>query len=371
MEIALSPSDFVGLLNQTLEIAYPYVIIEGELSSFRISKNSWVYFDLKDENSSVSFFGSIYQLPGPLEDGMSVRVVGNPRLHPRFGFSVSFQSIQPVGQGTLKKAADLLAKKLEAEGLFAPERKRSLPLRPTKIGLITSASSAAYTDFVKIINSRWGGLEILVIDVLVQGDSSAGQLVKAVEYFNKSAQPPDVLVMTRGGGSMEDLAAFSDERVVRAVAGSRIPTLVAIGHEVDISLAELAADMRASTPTNAASLVVPDKTQELSNLNYEKRAVANLLLDIHAYQKNDLAGTQTAIKTSLIAILKSEVQTLASLKNFARLLDPKAALKRGYAIVSSGGVHLKSVKRIKPKSSLVIDLSDGKINASVTKVIRA
>jgi exodeoxyribonuclease VII large subunit len=367
-ELILSPSDFVGLLNQTLEIAYPIVAIEGELSSFRISKNRWVYFDLKDEFASVQFFGSVYQLPGPLEDGLSVRVVGNPRLHPRFGFSISFQSIQPVGEGALKKAADLLARKLELEGLFANERKRPLPAIPAHIGLITAAGSAAYADFMKIINARWGGLTISVIDVLVQGDSSPGQLVKAIGHFNKSARPPEVLVMTRGGGSAEDLAAFSDERVVRAVAASRIPMLVAIGHEVDVSLAELAADMRASTPTNAAGLVVPDKSQEMANLEYEKRHLAGRLSELHQAHRRDLADAKNYLTGQLRNILKEEHQALESLKNLSRLLDPKAALRRGYAIVSYGGKHLKSVSGVSAGHNLLIDLADGKIDSTVNKV---
>jgi len=370
-EIVITPSDFVALLNQTLEIAYPVVTIEGELSSFRVSKGRWVYFDLKDEFASVSFFGSVYQLPGPLEDGLNVRVVGSPRLHPRFGFTVNFQSIQPVGEGAIKKAADLLAKKLEAEGLFAPERKRPLPVIPKTIGLITAAGSAAYADFIKILNERWGGVEVQVIDVLVQGDKSPSQLVTAIQTFNAQAHPPDVLVMTRGGGSAEDLAAFSDERVVRAVATSRIPMVVAVGHEVDISLAELAADMRASTPTNAAGVVVPDRGQELANLEYEKRHLGNTLLEI---QKNRLAGIKELKNylTSVVnAVLKDELQNLAAAKNMSRLLDPKAALQRGYAIISAGGKHIRSVKGLSSGEELSVELSDGKINSTINKILKA
>jgi exodeoxyribonuclease VII large subunit len=364
-ELILSPSDFVGLVNQTLEIAYPLVVIEGELSSFRISKNRWVYFDLKDEFSSVKFFGSIYQLPGPLEDGMNVRVIGNPKLHPRFGFSISFHTIQPAGEGSLKKAADLLASKLEAEGLFANERKRALPAAPVSIGLITAAGSAAYGDFIKIIGSRWGGLDISVIDVLVQGESSPTQLVKAIEIFNQMSKPPEVLVMTRGGGSLEDLAAFSDERVVRAVASSRIPMLVAIGHEADVSLAELAADMRASTPTNAAQIVVPDRQQEITALEYQKSSLAALIGQLQRDESLRLANCKEDISRSVDEVLKLKKHNLESLKNLSRLLNPKEALKRGYAIVSAGNAHLKSVSQAVAGMHLGIELSDGRIKAEV------
>src|SRR3989344_82516 len=137
-EIVFSVTDFVALLNQTLEFAYPDVSIVGELSSFRVSKNRWVYFDLKDETASVKFFGTVYSLPGPLEDGMMLEVLGAPRLHPQFGFSVNIQAIKPVGEGTIRRAAALLEAKLKTEGLFAQERKRPLPYPPKRVGLVTS-----------------------------------------------------------------------------------------------------------------------------------------------------------------------------------------------------------------------------------------
>src|SRR6266404_7384243 len=183
-DIILSPSDFVSLLNQTLEVAYPSVTIEGELSNFRVSKNRWLYFDLHDEQASVKFFGTVYNLPGPLEDGLKIRVVGSPRMHPRFGFSVNVSSISPVGEGSIKKAAQLLQAKLTAEGLFDSARKRLLPATPETIGLITAGNSAAYADFIKILNERWGGVEVQLADVYVQGAQAPAQIVQAIEYFN-------------------------------------------------------------------------------------------------------------------------------------------------------------------------------------------
>ena len=367
-DIILSPSDFVAVLNQTLEIAFPVVTIEGELANFRVSKNRWVYFDLVDETASVKFFGTVYQLPGPLEDGLSVRVIGQPRMHPRFGFSVNLQSIVPVGEGSLKKAADLLAQKLEAEGLFAPERKRLLPPMPGSIGLITAAGSAAYADFIKILNERWGGVEIWLADVFVQGEQSPSQLVSAIEYFNSLSQMPDILVMTRGGGSAEDLASFSDERVVRAVAASRIPTLVAVGHEVDVSLAELAADMRASTPTNAAAAVVPDKKHELSVLAHQKRHLAGQLQQAYQQKLKYIDSAREYLVSRMNNLVSREVQELANFKKLFGLLDPKAALRRGYAIVSLGGKHIRSIKPLKIGNQLDIELADGKISSIVKEV---
>ena len=154
-DVVLQPVEFVALINQTLEFALPYAVVEGEVSNFRISKNRWVYFDLKDEQASVKCFGTVYQLPGPIEDGMLMKVSGNARLHPQFGFSLNMQSMMPSGEGSIKKAAALLEAKLQKEGLFDPTHKRRLPYPPDKIGLITSGESAAFADFIKILNARW------------------------------------------------------------------------------------------------------------------------------------------------------------------------------------------------------------------------
>jgi exodeoxyribonuclease VII large subunit len=364
-DVILSPSDFVGLLNQTLETAYPTVVIEGELTNFRVSKNRWVYFDLQDETASIKFFGTVYMLPGPLQDGMKVRVSGGPRLHPRFGFSVNVRTITPAGAGSIKKAADLLAAKLEAEGLFDPARKRPLPAVPRTIGLITAASSAAYADFIKILNERWGGVEVRLADVYVKGAQSPAQIVRALEYFNTLSSLVDVLVVTRGGGSAEDLAGFSDERVVRAVAASRIPTLVAVGHEVDVSLAELAADLRASTPTNAAQLVVPSRAQTIDGLALARKSLAEI---VQNRLQESVRGSRQGREylTSQVNILLTDRQKLLhSHRKLISVFDPRAALKRGYAIVSRAGQNITSIKKLTTGDQLDIQLSDGTIGAKV------
>jgi exodeoxyribonuclease VII large subunit len=364
--IVLSPSDFAALLNQTLEMAYPVVTIEGELSNFRVSKNRWVYFDLQDELASIKFFGTVYSLPGPLEDGMKVRVSGSPRLHPRFGFSVNVLSMTPAGEGSIKKAADLLAAKLQSEGLFDEERKRPLPQIPEVIGLVTAAQSAAYADFIKILNERWGGVEIHLIDVYVQGASAAPQIVRAIEYFNALSRLPDVLVITRGGGSAEDLASFSDERVVRAVAASRIPTLVAVGHEVDVSLAELAADLRASTPSNAAQLVVPHRRETIAGLGVAKKSVFEVVSQrLEAERRANREGREY-LTSQVLLLLKNLQNNIISTRKLMSVLDPQAALKRGYAIVRKGGHVLGSIKGLKGGDRLGIQLADGTINAEIS-----
>ena len=361
-EFELSVSDFVALHNQLLEYALPYVTIVGELSSFRISKNKWVYFDLKDETASVKFFGTIYQLPGPLEDGMLVRVQGTPRVHPQFGFSINLQTIQPVGKGAIKRSADLLQQKLTQEGLFDPARKRPAPYPPERIGVIASKESAAYADFTKVIAARWAGLEITVADVQVQGEAAPAQITAAIHNFNQLSDPPEVLVLIRGGGSAEDLQAFSSEAVTRAVAMSRIVTVVAIGHETDVSLAELAADMQASTPSNAAELLVPDKRHEARRLNDADKALKVHLETVLRQVKLQLGHNANLLEASARLPIERLRRDLVSSSQLLNLLNPMAILSRGYAIVrGENGEVVRTVAQAKAHEQLAIEFYDGTI----------
>lgn len=361
----LTPSEFTALLNQTLEFAYPLVEIEGEVLNYRLSKGRWVYFDIADEAAKLRCFGTVYMLPAPVEDGMKVRVVAVPRLHPQFGFSLNLQSLAFSGEGTIKKAADLLYQKLEKDGLFSLERKRTLPFPPQRIGLITSEESAAYKDFVKVLAGRYGGLQIELANIQVQGEPAVGQIVRAIEHFNALSELPDVLVITRGGGSADDLQAFSAEQVVRAVAASRIPTLVAIGHEVDTSLAELAADCRASTPSNAAELLVPDRREGLSVLVQQRSVLSGLLSQhIDAYgdslgvQRRDLQRTMSECLNGAHKRLDFAARTLAA-------LSPAATLRRGYSVVRHEGKIIRSVAKLQAGQGIDIEFADGTAAAEV------
>ncbi len=365
----LGVSDFVALVNQTLEHVFQSVSIVGELSNFKVSKNKWVYFDLKDDMASVRFFGTVYMLPGPLEDGMMVEVRGIPRLHPQFGFSVNVQTMRPVGEGAIRKAADLLQAKLQAEGLFAAERKRSLPYPPERIGLITSGESAAYADFIKILAARWQGITIELADVQVQGERAPAQLVAAVQWFNEQADPPEVLVMVRGGGSADDLQAFSAESVVRAVAASRIPTLVAIGHEVDMSLAELAADQRASTPSNAAELMVPDKRDVLQRLRTARERLNDdmeVLFDDQQQRLLDAADDSESLVTRIFEKQETRMQSTLQL---VTALNPMLALARGFAVVRGpDGRALRKGAQFAAGGIVDISVSDAVVAATINGI---
>ncbi len=360
-----SVTEFVAVFNQTLEYAYPIVTIVGELANYRVSKDKWIYFDLKDDESNIHCFGSVFRLPGPLKDGLMLRVSAVPRLHPQYGFSLTVQHIELSGEGSIKQAAELLKAKLNAEGLFEPSRKRQLPYPPQQIGLITSAESAAYHDFVKILSDRWGGLEITLADVQVQGEIAETQIITAINNFGQMTYPPEVLIITRGGGSPEDLQVFNTEMLTRAVAASRIPTLVAIGHERDVSLAELAADQRASTPSNAAELLVPDRTQllkQLAALHQQIRSVLNQRYEVASQQLTDY---RRSLETQLNLVVKQVNDQLAMKRKILQLLDPQTILQRGYSIIHKGTKVIKSATELHQSDEVSIQFHDGHIQAKV------
>ncbi len=363
--IIYTVTDFVAVFNQTLEYAYPVVVIEGELSSFRVSKNRWVYFDLKDETSNVKFFGSVYQLPAPLEDGMALRVTGRPQLHQNYGFSINIQAIALAGEGTIKKASQLLEARLTKEGLFEPARKRELPYPPQHIGLIASGESAAYSDFLKILDARWGGIQISHFDVQVQGDEAAAQIIRAIDYFNAHHLPPEVLVITRGGGSLEDLQAFSSEPVVRAVAASRIPTLLAIGHERDISLAERAADVHASTPSNAAELLVPNRWDQVAQLEAWQASLRRQLGDRIKFEQRQLSDVQVGLRQRVLSGLATRRQYLDGVQMTLEQINPQRVLKRGYTIVRKNGTSVRAAASLKPTDQIDLQFQDGEVKAEV------
>ena len=319
-ESSWSPSDFLAVLNQTLEYAYPSVTIIGEVSEFKVNQNKWVFFNIKDEDASIPCFMTLWGLSQPIEDGMKVVVKGSPKMTKWGKFSLTISKVAPVGEGSLKKAFEILKKKLQDEGLFDPARKRSLPEEINKIGVISSTGAAGYHDFVKIINARWGGLKVLTAHTQVQGLDAPEQMIKALKYFNEHTDV-QVVALIRGGGSKDDLSCFNDEALVRAVAASKIPVICGIGHEVDESLCDLACDVRASTPSNVAELLTRDRKTEKLQEKIEM-----------IYQKI----------ISELRILESE---LAQKKRIIETLNPENILKQGYAILA-GDINVGSVVKI-------------------------
>ncbi len=381
----LTVSEFNNLINQTLGFAYPLVVIEGEIASFKVNQGKWVFFDLKDADCTIGCFMPIYHLNVPLEDGMLVKVAATPNLTKWGKFSITIKEVELSGEGAVKKAFDILKAKFEREGLFALERKRPLPQYPKNIALVTSKQAAAFNDFLKIVGDRWRGLNIIHAQVQVQGIDSPRQIVSAINYFNEHPEQSDVLVVIRGGGSAEDLQAFNHEDVVRAVYGSKIPCLVGIGHEDDISLAELAADQRAATPSDAARRLVPDMTQVISSItslqNQSSKSVISLIKQSetqierinHVFMrrygefKTRLSELGHQNDHSMERILRYQADKLAGLLRVLTSLNPKAILARGYSVATILGQVVMSEEQIQPEDLVVLQLYQGRVELKLNK----
>jgi len=350
--IRLGVTEFIALTNQTLEYAYPLIEVEGEVASFKLNQGKYIFFDLKDEGASVGCFMMAWQLRLPVEDGMKVVVSASPKLTNWGKFSLTVRAIRPSGEGSLKKSFELLKAKLTGEGLFAAERKRILPEIPTHIGVVSSIEVAGYKDFIKILDDRFGGLRIDVAHAQVQGAGAADQIIEALRYFNSREDLPEVIVIVRGGGSADDLSVFNDELLVREIAASRVPTLVGVGHEVDVTLADLAADVRAATPSNAAQLLVPDRREIIAGIRYQiSGMIPRLEQSLEAHQNE----VRQLIEQSFETILRrhdTEEDHLRHLRQVIRQLDPKNVLRRGYAIIR-GDIQKGGIIEIEKSDILV------------------
>lgn len=358
--LTLGVSDFLAFVNQTLEGAYPVVNIEGEVESFKVNQGKYVFFNLKDAQGSVGCFMMAWQLRMPIEDGMKIVVRAIPKVTNRGKFSLTIHAIRLLGEGSLRRSFELLKVKLEKEGLFAQERKRTLPVAPKHIAVISSIQAAGYADFVKILNDRWGGVHVDVAHVQVQGENAPEQIIKAIRYFNSQDELPQVLVIIRGGGSADDLSVFNDEMLVREIALSRISTLVGVGHEVDTTLADLAADVRAATPSNAAQLVVPDR-------NDIRRSVRLQVVRAGEYLDRSLEQTRQQVSSLLEhAIFQIDDYTQKSEQMNSRLLaqlhayNPAAVLARGYAIVRGKVVIGQDITIERKEDIIIAEVTDVK-----------
>lgn len=389
----LHVGDYLSLLNEVLHDRVPSseIVIEGEVSDYRVAQQKWVSFDLKDEKAEavLKCFATVWQITTPIEDGMRVHVTGFPKMYERFGtLKLNVQTIEPIGEGALKRAYDLLKKKLEVEGLFDVSRKRTLPRFPKKIGLITSRDAAAYGDFLRIVNNRWGGIEIDHAHVHVQGREAVGEILSAFRYFNSLAveDRPDAIVLTRGGGGLEDLHAFNDEQVARAVYQSLIPVVCAVGHERDESLCDYVADIRASTPSNAAERVVPSRAdvkyeldmmmqrqeQQLQFVMDEYRTAADKVATrvghILERERDRLTTMQVRFHDHVESWLPSLKDSIESSTRLLRQVDPTRILARGYAIVRAGGTVVRDASSLAIGREIAIQLGGGSVDAEILRV---
>jgi exodeoxyribonuclease VII large subunit len=273
-------SDLTGRIRDLLAGEFTDVFVEGEVSNAHAAQSGHLYFTLKDNNSQircVCFRTQLARLKFRPEDGLHVTVRGSISVYEARGeYQFYVEHVEPVGLGALQLAFEQLKKRLEAEGVFDPERKKSLPVLPQCVGLITSPRGAAVRDIVHILQRRFPNLHVILYPVHVQGEGAAGEIVQAIRYFDRK-QLADVLILARGGGSLEDLWAFNEEPVARAIVACTIPIITGIGHETDFTIADFVADIRASTPSAAAEMVVRTRQEFDSHLCDLRDKIAQLL----------------------------------------------------------------------------------------------
>lgn len=412
--LRLSVSQFNKFIDEQFK-ALGNVIIEGEVTELSISTRGGVNIVLKDKNEQaiVNISGYAPRVEGinMIDIGMEVAVWGIPQLYSPYGkFSVSISKILPLGEGALTRAYEVLLNKLEQEGLFKEEKKRPLPLITTKIALITAKNSAAQIDFLKILKENRVNLDIDFYPVSVQGQYAVQEILfalKNVQYKNY-----DCVVLTRGGGSLEDLSAFNDESIARAVYSSKTITLVAIGHERDTSIAELAADIRASTPSQAAyyfvtnraellnkielyieniEIILQNRVSHISELTHQDvyyNQITKLLLDkklkLHGFGNNfesklnnkiyfmkNILSIYSLNSKNLQHKIKNYLDILNYYENLLESLNPKNVLKRGYAIIKTANNKIvSSINQLSVNQNISLELKDGRIETVVKNIYK-
>jgi exodeoxyribonuclease VII large subunit len=281
VERILSVSQLTDQIKGVLEGTFPSVWVSGEISNFSRPQSGHCYLTLSDDRAqirAVMWRNAASRVRFELHDGLEVVCQGALDVYaPRGSYQLVIQQIEPKGLGALERALRLLRERLAAEGLFDPARKRPLPRFPRRIAFVTSPTGAAIRDFLEVLRRRWRGVDVLVVPVRVQGEGSAAEIAAGIELVNRLAHDIDVLVVGRGGGSLEDLWAFNEEIVVRAIFASRIPVISAVGHEIDVTLADLVADVRALTPSEAAERVVPAGDEIAGFLRRQEHRLASAL----------------------------------------------------------------------------------------------
>lgn len=388
----MTVSQLTDLIKEFLESSFPDLTIEGEISNYRPSSTGHIYFTLKDDKAAISavmFKTRSKSLTFTPQDGMKVKVTGSLSVYAQRGsYQIIVNSMEELGTGNILQLLEERKKRLAMEGLFDSENKKSLPFFPLKIGVVTSPTGAALRDILQIVQRRNKLVSVIVLPCPVQGNDAApyiAQQIKTANEFNLA----DVLIVGRGGGSLEDLLPFSEEEVVRAVAASEIPVISAVGHEIDWALSDFAADVRAPTPSAAAELAVPllsevkETIERSSNElirgistkidNYKilvkSFSPENLELRFRSIEQPLLQRFEDA-KDSLVLsmndLLTQRKQQLKIATNTLEQISPKTILERGYSLVfDEKGNIVKNANQVKPDSKIIINPAKGKIFANV------
>jgi exodeoxyribonuclease VII large subunit len=412
----LTVAELTRQIRGALETKFGAVWVHGEVSNYKLHPSGHQYFTLKDARAQIAcviFRNTMAPLRQPLVDGMQVQVYGNVSVFEARGqYQLSVQILQPRGLGLLQAKFEALKRKLEAEGLFAPERKRTLPKFPRKIGIVTSPSGAAIRDMLNVLKRRAPWLQILINPVRVQGAGAAAEIAVAIRELatpNENWPPLDLIVIARGGGSMEDLWEFNEEIVARTIADVGVPVVSAIGHEIDFTICDFVADLRAPTPSAAAELIVPDiidlrrrievferaLTREQLNRMHDalqrldlareslrrhimhkidncKRALIQIARTIQAHsplrelmlRRNRLVDLRRRLAELPQRVLENALHRFREAEGILRVLGPAATLRRGYSITTDErGKLVRSVAVVRPKMKIRTRVSDGEFES--------
>ena len=388
-----SVSELVSDLNSLLEDEFGRVWVVGEISNLHRAGSGHCYFTLKDDEAQIRaalFRGIAERLPFDPEDGLEVVVLGELTIYsPRGDLQIIVRSLEPRGQGALQLAFEQLRARLETEGLFASELKRPLPEFPRRVGVVTSPSGAAIRDVIHVTGQRFPSIPLLLAPTRVQGEGAADEVAAALELV--AARGVEVILLVRGGGSLEDLFAFNTERVARAIRACPVPVVSGVGHEVDVTISDLVADARAPTPSAGAALVVPDRRSFETRLDRDRRRLRAAALGVvvtaatrlsrgrealraHAPSARLLAhrlrfeAALRAMRRGVASNLAAGEARLAAASGRLDALSPLAVLSRGYAIVyrEPEGRIVRRAREVRAGDALRLRVAEGEIAATVS-----
>ncbi len=389
-------SELTGRIKGVLETEFPPLWLEAEISNFRKPASGHLYFTLKDAHSQISaimYRSNAQRVSFKLEDGMKVLVQGRVSVYERGGnYQIIATLIEPRGVGALQLAFEQLKQKLLEEGLFDKQYKKPIPMLPARIGVVTSPTGAAIRDILNVINRRFSNIQLLIAPSRVQGDEAPAEIAAAIDELNR-LNCVDVILVTRGGGSIEDLWSFNTEIVARSIFNSNIPIISAVGHEIDWTISDYVADLRVPTPSAAAELVVGSKEEFVSRIdNFEKRLTSTMQHYMSMLKNNFLRLSQSRvfiepqnrIRQYQQQVDECELRINQSCKNLnakkqhqlelltekLHAFSPSSAMLRGFSITTKYGEKgsLKSVKDIDPGDRLKTYLTDGELTSTVDRV---
>ena len=369
---AIAVSSLTAIARDILEGAFRPIWVRGEVSNFKAHRNGHWYFTLKDRMAQIR--GVVWSrdtraIPAPPDEGMMIAAFGNLSVYPQKGeMQFVVRRMEAEGDGLWRKKLEQTRLRLEAEGLLRPERKRPLPRYPRLVAVVTSPDGAALRDIVAVMKRRSPGVQLVVVPAAVQGDTAVADLCRAIERVGRW-RAPDVVIVGRGGGSREDLWAFNDERVARAIAACPIPVVSAVGHEIDISICDLVADVRAATPSAAAETVVRDDAELAAELRGVSRRLSRGLTKRVDHAKADLHWHASALQSRANRAIERRRARLSALGGQLNALSPLATLSRGYAVARGlDGRALTSIHAFQDEMPFNVVLRDGRVGARVTKI---